>query len=66
MTNHVHLLMTAALLDGTSQVIQNVGRYHVRYVNQTYQRTGTLWEGRFKSTLEDTEVTYSHFIVTLN
>jgi putative transposase len=58
--------MTAALFDGSSQVMQNLGRYYVRYGNQTYQRTGTLWEGRFKLTLEDTEVTYSHFIVTLN
>jgi putative transposase len=55
MTNHVHLLMTAPSNDGLSQVMQNLGRYYVRYVNQTYQRTGTLWEGRFKSTLIDTE-----------
>jgi putative transposase len=55
MTNHVHLLMTAPSNDGISQVMQNLGRYYVRYVNQTYQRTGTLWEGRFKSTLVDTE-----------
>lgn len=55
MTNHVHLLMTAYSTDGISQVMQNLGRYYVRYINQTYQRTGTLWEGRFKSTLVDTE-----------
>ena len=55
MTNHLHLLMTAPSIDGISQVMQNLGRYYVRYVNQTYQRTGTLWEGRFKSTLVDTE-----------
>jgi putative transposase len=55
MTNHVHLLMTAASTYGISQVMQNLGRYYVRYINQTYQRTGTLWEGRFKSTLVDTE-----------
>ncbi len=55
MTNHVHLLMTATSADDVSQVMQNLGRYYVRYVNQTYQRTGTLWEGRFKSTLVDTE-----------
>jgi putative transposase len=35
--------------------MQNLGRYYVRYVNQIYQRSGTLWEGRFKSTLVDTE-----------
>jgi putative transposase len=55
MTNHVHLLMTAPSIDRNSQVMQNLGRYYVRYVNRTYQRTGTLWEGRFKSTLVDTE-----------
>jgi putative transposase len=55
MTNHDHLLMTAPSIDGISQVMQNLGRYYVRYINQTYQRTGTLWEGRFKSTLVDTE-----------
>ena len=55
MTNHVHILMTANSTDGISQVMQNLGRYYVRYINQTYQRTGTLWEGRFKSTLVDTE-----------
>lgn len=51
MTNHVHLLMTPSTKDGVSQVMQNLGRYYVRYINQTYQRTGTLWEGRFKSTI---------------
>lgn len=55
MTNHVHLLMTAHSIDGISQVMQNLGRYYVRYINHTYQRTGTLWEGRFKSTLVDTQ-----------
>jgi putative transposase len=29
--------------------MQSVGRRYVRYINQTYRRTGTLWEGRFKS-----------------
>jgi putative transposase len=42
MSNHVHLLMTAFSTDGISQVMQNLGRYYVRYINQTYQRTGTL------------------------
>jgi putative transposase len=51
MTKHVHLLMTATSTDDVSQVMQNLGRYYVRYVKQTYQRMGTLWEGRFKSTL---------------
>jgi putative transposase len=36
-------------------MMQSLGRYYVRYVNNTYKRTGTLWEGRYKSTLVDSE-----------
>jgi len=52
MTNHVHLLCTP-LSDnlGVSQMMQSLGRQYVRYFNNSYQRTGTLWEGRFKSCL---------------
>ena len=65
MTNHTHLLMTPATEKGISQVMQSLGRYYVRYVNKTYQRTGTLWEGRYKSTLVDNEsyfLTVSRYI----
>ena len=55
MTNHVHLLATPATKDGASRVMQSLGRYYVRYVNQTYGRSGTLWEGRYKSCLVDAE-----------
>ena len=55
MTNHVHLLMTPNTDKGVSQLMQSLGRYYVRYINQTYNRTGTLWEGRYKSTLVDSE-----------
>jgi len=55
MTNHVHILMTPQTETGVSRLMQALGRYYVRYVNQTYQRTGTLWEGRFKSALIDSE-----------
>lgn len=55
MTNHVHLLLTAANEKGVSQMMQSLGRYFVRYINQTHNRTGTLWEGRYKSTLVDSE-----------
>ena len=55
MTNHVHLLMTPSEEKGVSQLMQSLGRYYVRYVNQTYGRSGTLWEGRYKSTLVDAE-----------
>lgn len=65
MTNHVHLLLTPEEGDGVSRLIQSLGRYYVRYVNQTHDRTGTLWEGRYKSTLVDSEnyfLTVSRYI----
>jgi putative transposase len=49
MTNHVHLLVTPARVDGVSKLMQSVGRRYVQYVNFTYRRTGTLWEGRYKA-----------------
>lgn len=54
MTNHVHLLLTPETEHGISKAIQMLGRYYVQYFNETYDRTGTLWEGRYKSTLIDT------------
>ena len=55
MTNHVHLLITPYTEDGISKMMQSLGRYYVQYFNYTYHRTGTLWEGRFKATLIDSE-----------
>jgi putative transposase len=55
MTNHVHLLATPCSPQAMSRVMQHVGRCYVRYVNDTYGRSGTLWEGRFRATLVDTE-----------
>ncbi|UQB42515.1 transposase [Thiomicrospira microaerophila] len=55
MTNHVHLLCTAHADLGISQMMQAIGRQYVRYFNHKYQRTGTLWEGRFKSCLVEAE-----------
>jgi putative transposase len=52
MTNHVHLLCTPnAEKLAVSMLMQSIGRRYVAYFNQKYRRTGTLWEGRFKSTL---------------
>ena len=55
MTNHVHLL--ASPFDKTSipKVLQSIGRRYVQYFNDGYDRTGTLWEGRYKATLIDSE-----------
>ena len=58
MTNHVHLLATPRETNSLSLMMQSLGRYYVRYINQTYQRTGTLWEGRFKSTIIDSDRYY--------
>jgi len=55
MTNHVHLLVTPETESGVSKLMQTLGRYYVRYFNYTYKRTGTLWEGRFKSCIVDAE-----------
>jgi putative transposase len=55
MTNHVHLLMTPARDDGPGQVMKVVGQRYVGYVNRAYGRSGTLWGGRFRSCLVDSE-----------
>jgi len=55
MTNHVHLLVTPETPDGLAKLMQSVGRRYVQYVNRFYKRSGTLWEGRFKSSLVQTE-----------
>ncbi|MFT5758737.1 MAG: putative transposase [Alteromonadaceae bacterium] len=55
MTNHVHLLISPHSKDSISRVMQSVGRRYVRYVNTTYHRTGTLWEGRYKASLVDSD-----------
>lgn len=55
MTNHVHLLATPNQEHGISKMMQSLGRMYVRYFNKAYSRTGTLWEGRFKSCLVQSE-----------
>lgn len=53
MTNHVHLLASSSEKYAVSNMMQSLGRFYVRYINHKYKRTGTLWEGRFKSTVVD-------------
>ena len=55
MTNHVHLLVTPQSEDGVSKMMQAIGRIYVRYFNREYRRSGTLWEGRYKSCLVQSE-----------
>jgi putative transposase len=49
------MLATPKLEEGLSKMMQSLGRMYVRYFNKQYQRTGTLWEGRFKSSIVETE-----------
>lgn len=51
MPNHFHLLLTPWQEDGIGKLMQYVGRYYVQYFNKRYDRTGTLWEGRYRATL---------------
>lgn len=51
MSNHLHLLVTPSCADGLPRMMQALGRSYVRYFNRKQQRSGTLWEGRYKSTL---------------
>ncbi len=55
MTNHIHLLATPQLENTIGKVFQSVGRKYVQYFNSTYQRSGTLWEGRYRATVVDSE-----------
>lgn len=55
MDNHFHLLATPATAEALPLMMQAVGRSYVRYFNQRHGRTGTLWEGRYRSTLIETE-----------
>jgi putative transposase len=55
MTNHVHLLATGHLPGELSEMMQRVGRKFARLVNIRWDRTGTLFEGRFRSSLVQTE-----------
>jgi putative transposase len=55
MSNHVHLLLTAPDAVSLSRLMQSLGRNYVAHVNGSYRRTGTLWEGRYRSTILDSD-----------
>lgn len=55
MINHAHMLVTPMKEQGIAEMMQALGRRYVYYINQTYRRTGTLWEGRYKASLIDSE-----------
>lgn len=68
MTNHVHLLCSAARRDGVGALMKALGQRYVQYVNRTYRRSGTLWEGRFRSCLvqEEDYLLACHRYIELN
>jgi putative transposase len=49
MTNHVHVLLTPNTAEACTLVMRDLGRRYVPYFNRRHERTGTLWEGRFRS-----------------
>ena len=55
MTNHVHLLVTSKGIKGTGLLMKQLGQRYVQYFNRCYRRSGTLWEGRYRSCLVEEE-----------
>lgn len=55
MTNHVHLLVTPERKGSLPLMMQAMGRTYVQPLNACYQRSGTLWEGRYKASLVQTD-----------
>jgi putative transposase len=55
MSNHVHLLLTPNSPVGCGRLMKDVGQLHTQYMNRTYGRTGSLWEGRYRSCLVQAE-----------
>ena len=55
MSNHFHLLATPETARGLPAMMQGVGRRYVRYFNKRHQRSGTLWEGRYRAAPIETE-----------
>ncbi len=55
MADHVHLLITPHAEDSLARILQQVGRSFARYLNSAYQRSGGLWDGRYKAAIIDSE-----------
>ncbi|HYJ19222.1 MAG TPA: transposase [Burkholderiales bacterium] len=60
MSNHVHILASPQHEASLPKTFQSVGRRYVQHFNHAYKRTGTLWEGRYRATLIDSE----HYLLT--
>ena len=55
MPNHVHILATPGNNDSISRTIQSIGRNYVQYINEYFDTSGTLWEGRYRATVIDSK-----------
>ena len=55
MTNHLHLLLTPTSTDSAGRLMKRLGQRYVQHANRTYHRSGTLWEGRFRSCIVEEE-----------
>jgi putative transposase len=68
MTNHVHLLLTPPSADACISLMRNLGQRYVQYFNRRHARTGTLWEGRFRSCVTESAryVLTCHRYIELN
>ncbi len=55
MPNHVHLLVTPETKQSLSRTLQSIGRRYAQYFNQAYDRTGSLWDSRYKATVIDSK-----------
>lgn len=55
MPNHVHLLATPGTTACVSAFMKQVGQRYAQYYNRTHGRTGAFWEGRFHSSIVDTD-----------
>lgn len=68
MTNHVHLLVTPTVADSAGQLMKRLGQRYVQRVNRLYRRSGTLWEGRYRSSLvqDETYALACHRYIELN
>jgi putative transposase len=55
MENHVHLLVIPPGEGVLGRALQSLGRRYVRYFNDRHQRAGTIWEGRYRATIVESE-----------
>ena len=55
MPNHVHILATPGNTDSISRTTQSIGRNYVQYINECFDTSGTLWEGRYRATVIDSK-----------